>query len=136
MKCCSLLKRYHDIMLNTISSSQWQKNPDSEIFIERDGSRFKFCLDYLRDAKCNLPSTLSRDAVIEDLFYYGIIVPDDRSMNYFPSLQTKHFQALNCTRELLIQLNRTIFTLKNFRCGLGSSLPILFRCKKVSASIY
>ena len=85
-------------MLNTISSSQWQKNPDSEIFIERDGSRFKFCLDYLRDAKCNLPSTLSRDAVIEDLFYYGIIVPDDRSMNYFPSLQTKHFQALNCTR--------------------------------------
>ena len=107
----SLLNRYPDSMLNIISSSQWQKNPDSEIFIERDGSRFKFCLDYLRDAKCNLPLTVSRDAVIEDLFYYGIIVPDDKTIKYFPSLHTQRFQAFKCTRVLLLQLKTKIFTL-------------------------
>ena len=107
----SLLNRYPNSMLNIISSPQWQKNPDSEIFIDRDGSRFKFCLDYLRDAKCNLPLTVSRDAVVEDLFYYGIIVPDDKTINYFSSLQTQRFQALKFTREFLSHLNTKIITL-------------------------
>ena len=45
----SLLEQYPNTLLTTIASDRWQKNEDTEIFIERNGLRFQFVLDYLRD---------------------------------------------------------------------------------------
>ena len=48
------------------------KSNKSALFIERDGDRFKFCLDYMRDGGIiGLPPTVSKEALLQDLAYYG-----------------------------------------------------------------
>ena len=68
----SLLDACPDSMLARIVSKEWHQNEETEIFIERDGTRFKYCLDVLRDGKVSLPLTVSKSAILEDLIYYGI----------------------------------------------------------------
>lgn len=47
-------------------------NDDDTLFIERDGQRFRYCLDFMRDGgTVKLPITISKDALIQDLVYYG-----------------------------------------------------------------
>ena len=60
------------------ASDQWQKDPESEIFIERDGRRFRFVLDYLQDGKVGLPITETNDAFVSELEYYNIGVDVDK----------------------------------------------------------
>jgi hypothetical protein len=67
----SLLDAYPKTMLATSASKQWHENPDGEIFIERDGKRFRLVLDYMRDGRVHLPIRASRDALLLDLEYYG-----------------------------------------------------------------
>ena len=68
----SLIETHPDTMIARMISKEWQQNSDAEIFIERDGSRFKYFLDYLRDGKVSLPVNVSRESVLDDLTYYGI----------------------------------------------------------------
>ena len=75
----SLLASHPDTMLARTSSEQWQKDPESEIFIERDGLHFRYCLSYLRDGRVLLPISVSRESVLEDMTYYGIEVSNDES---------------------------------------------------------
>lgn len=77
----SLLDACPDSMLARIASKEWEQNEKSEIFIERDGTRFKYCLDVLRDGKVSLPLTVSKSAILEDLIYYGIDV-NSSSVSY------------------------------------------------------
>ena len=77
----SLLESYPDSMLYKSASKVWLENPDEEVYIERDGNRFAYCLDYLRDKKCYLPFTVSKDAVMKDLKYYGIENVDERNIH-------------------------------------------------------
>ncbi len=64
-------------MLAKSASEQWQEDPESEIFIERDGARFRYILDYMRDEKLTLPLTEARETIIAELEYYGIAVNED-----------------------------------------------------------
>ena len=50
----SVLDMHPDSMLAKSASELWKK--ESNIFIERDGARFRFVLDYMRDGKVNSPS--------------------------------------------------------------------------------
>lgn len=68
----SLLELHPDTMLARMVSEQWQENPDTEIFIERDGSRFKYVLDYLRDGKVQVPVTLAKESLLNDIEYFSI----------------------------------------------------------------
>lgn len=68
----SLIETHPDTMIARMISKEWQRNTDAEIFIERDGSRFKYFLDYLRDGKVSLPVNVSRESVLDDLKYYGV----------------------------------------------------------------
>ena len=68
--CHSLIKLYPDSMLARITSEQWHENTDSEIFIERDGTRFRFVLDYMRDRKIILPVSESKESLLAELRYY------------------------------------------------------------------
>ena len=67
----SLLDSYPDSMLAQSASENWQKDPNEEIFIERNGLRFQFVLDYLRDGHVNLPGSVSKAALLTDLKFYG-----------------------------------------------------------------
>lgn len=78
----SLLLQYPYSMLAKKALKPKQKSHENMIYIERDGERFRYCLDYLRDQKCNLPLTISRDALLDDLRYYGIQVKDKNTIKY------------------------------------------------------
>eukprot|EP00523_Entomoneis_sp_CCMP467_P010295 CAMPEP_0168739602 /NCGR_PEP_ID=MMETSP0724-20121128/11548_1 /TAXON_ID=265536 /ORGANISM="Amphiprora sp., Strain CCMP467" /LENGTH=235 /DNA_ID=CAMNT_0008787011 /DNA_START=34 /DNA_END=741 /DNA_ORIENTATION=+ len=90
---CSLLNRYPDTMLARMASDTWNGHDDDDatttnnhnrkkrsadgetkpLFIERDGERFQFVLDYLRDGKILLPTTkVSPDAILAELDYFGL----------------------------------------------------------------
>lgn len=74
----SLLDRYKDCMLATICSESWSKTnqdastEDNEIFIDRNGERFQYVLDYMRDGRVELPRSVSKSLFQADLDYYGL----------------------------------------------------------------
>ena len=70
----SLLEMFPDTMLASLASPRWTSTvTDGEtpkpIFIDRNGERFQYILDYMRDnCKVNLPISISPDAIITELF--------------------------------------------------------------------
>ena len=67
----SLLSLYPTTMLSRIASEQWHKD-GSEIYLDRNSSRFQYVLDYLRDGKVYLPMTECKEAIISELEYFNI----------------------------------------------------------------
>jgi len=63
-----------DTFLSRLVSDTWHKDPESEIFIDRDGEVFSHVLNYLRYGEVMLPKTISMDAFMKDMDFYGIAV--------------------------------------------------------------
>jgi hypothetical protein len=62
-------------------------NNSNALFIERDGERFRYCLDYMRDGGVvGLPPSISKDAMLQDLSYYGFQEVDSSSISVKMSL--------------------------------------------------
>jgi hypothetical protein len=69
-------------MLASLVSERWNNHDDETtgnneaktIKLERNGFRFQFVLDYLRDGTVSLPLTVSKDALLLDFAYFGILV--------------------------------------------------------------
>jgi len=74
----SLFEMHPDTMLARMVSEQWQENPEAEIFIERDGSRFQYVLDYLRDGRAYIPFALPKESLADDMTYYAISFETER----------------------------------------------------------
>lgn len=72
----SLLDSQPNSMLTRIASKQWHTD-DSEIFIDRNGSRFQYVLDYLRDGRVILPISECKEAIVSELEYYNIDFDED-----------------------------------------------------------
>ena len=68
----SLLDQHPKTMVARIASSQWLAEPDSDIFIDRDGDLFRYVLNYLRDGEVCVPMTVPKNALINELHYFGI----------------------------------------------------------------
>ena len=50
------------------------------IFIDRDGERFQYCLDYMKEGgPINIPETVCKNALLQDFEYYGfrLVKPTD-----------------------------------------------------------
>jgi hypothetical protein len=64
----------------TIGGTQYEvadeTDDESEIFIERDGERFRYVLDYMRDGSVQIPLSIPRGQLVMDLEYYGIDYAD------------------------------------------------------------
>ncbi len=59
-------------MLARCVSEQWRHDLDQEIFIDRDGPLFRYVLTYMRNnGKVNLPFTVSKDDLVDELVYFG-----------------------------------------------------------------
>lgn len=69
----SLLELYPHTMLARSASTIWCHTATTAptIFIDRNGERFAYILDYMRDGIIELPYTISKDAILIDLEYYG-----------------------------------------------------------------
>jgi hypothetical protein len=67
--------KFEDTMLAKLVSDRWNKDGDKcQIFIDRDGERFKYILDWYRNGKMIVPRWLI-DAVRSDVEYFGL--PED-----------------------------------------------------------
>jgi hypothetical protein len=77
----SLLQSYPNTMLAKCAKEQLHKDPNEEIFIDQNGIRFQYVLDYLRDGKVSLPPTVTKASLISDLQFYGVDDIMEKKMN-------------------------------------------------------
>ncbi|OEU16206.1 hypothetical protein FRACYDRAFT_238795 [Fragilariopsis cylindrus CCMP1102] len=68
----SLFDLYPSSMLSRLVSKEWGHDDDNIIFIDRNGYRFQYVLDFMRDQEVNLPMTESIEATKRELEYYGL----------------------------------------------------------------
>ena len=80
----SLLSIYPDTMLAKLVSKEWNSGSDERlvttkpIFLDRNGYRFKFVLDYMRDQKVVLPYHVSKGELLLDFEYLGLMAYVDQ----------------------------------------------------------
>jgi hypothetical protein len=67
----SLIEAYPSTMLARLVSDTWQQDLGSEIFIDRNGQRFQYVLDYMRDQEINLPLNTTKGSAVKELEYFG-----------------------------------------------------------------
>jgi len=72
----SLIEQHGTTMLARLVSDTWQGVKDSDkasnLFIDRDGNRFAYVLDFLRYGHVTLPYHISRELFLLDLDFFGI----------------------------------------------------------------
>lgn len=95
----TLLHEYPNTMLGKMASLRNNNNDDHDIseqqpiFIDRDSERFRYVLDYMRDGKVSLPSTIPREALCLDLKYLGF-----ENYDNLQSIIKCHHSELTTTR--------------------------------------
>lgn len=73
----STIEKYPDTMLARMVSEAWSSDDGSDkdkkaLFIDRDGERFRYVLDYMRDGSdVSLPVLVSKEGFLKDLEYFG-----------------------------------------------------------------
>jgi hypothetical protein len=83
----SLIEQHAATILARLISDTWQSvdqahDAEHSIFIDRNGDRFAYVLDFLRYGRVILPYYMPKDLFLLDLDFYGISgVPDDSVTN-------------------------------------------------------
>jgi BTB/POZ domain len=106
----TLIEAFPESMLCSISSERWKKGckKKDDIFIDRNGSRFEYVLDYMRDSEVNFPCSVSKHALLNDFEYYGfkidastiktqVIHPSDvaEQVNFWKKRRTEEINRLD-----------------------------------------
>jgi hypothetical protein len=74
----SLIELYPETMLARMISEEWSSGDDQEVFIDRNGPRFQYVLDYMRDHKTTLAMNVTKESILTELEYFGFAnVPSD-----------------------------------------------------------
>jgi hypothetical protein len=67
----SLIQKFPSTMLSRMASETWQKDRDATLFIDENGERFQYCLDYMRHNEVWLPLDVPKQVILRDLDFYG-----------------------------------------------------------------
>ena len=105
--------------LSTLAYERWVEDPEDEIFVDRDGIRFRYCLDYFRDGKVVIPRSETKESILNDLEYYGVASPDTGAIQYAEDFDSEEknlpfaathdlTQAMNCIFDKLEKLDNEI----------------------------
>eukprot|EP00977_Amphora_coffeiformis_P023587 scaffold13700_cov153-Amphora_coffeaeformis.AAC.1 len=103
----ALLDRYPSCMLSKICSKTWVqadaetatvKEAAEEIFIDRNGQRFQYVLDYMRDSRVELPLSIPRSQFVADMEYFSLDYKEE-SITLNPADARELFHSLNCYRD-------------------------------------
>ena len=91
----SLFEIYPETMLARLVDMTWQnKTKKNEVlFIDRNGDRFQYVLDYMRDRRVHLPMTVSSSAFQSDLEYYGFDNVKQASITAWTPAEAGHLFA-------------------------------------------
>ena len=55
-----------------MASETWQKDREAVLFIDENGERFQYCLDYMRHEEVWLPLDVPKEVILRDLDFYGL----------------------------------------------------------------
>ena len=95
----SLLEQHADTMLARMASEIWQgeDTPEEAMFVERDGGRFGYVLDFMRDGQVSLPAKgkITEESLLKELTYFGFL-------NVDPSVITTEFHYLDIPRYMAL----------------------------------
>ena len=95
----SLLEQHADTMLARMASETWQGEdpPEEAMFVERDGGRFGYVLDFMRDGQVSLPAKgkITEESLLKELTYFGFL-------NVDPSVITTEFHYLDIPRYMAL----------------------------------
>ena len=109
------LARYPDSMLAKLVSEQWRpEDPSQPVFVDRDGQRFQFVLDFLRDGVVHLPHSVSEEALRVDFAYLGL--PDNADIREAGLRLAPYYHVLSRLDKLITEhSSRAVaaFVLKN-----------------------
>lgn len=69
----ALVEKFPDSMSAKLISDTWQQdnNDDEAIFLQCNGPRFQYVVDYMQFQKVNLALCVSKEAVLQGLKYFG-----------------------------------------------------------------
>jgi hypothetical protein len=129
----SFLELNEGTLLCCLASDRWSttngetEESQSPLFIDRDGERFSFVLDFLRHGKVALPFTVTKESLLLDLDFYGIQVADRSKVEYaaspsaFSCLQRikDEEQLLYCLSNKL-QIRRSILEKRKTSMGMAT----------------
>jgi hypothetical protein len=70
----STLDRYPRSLLSQLVREQWPRGArgNAAVYLDRDGERFRYILDLMRDQKVKLPCTESREMFIREVKHLGL----------------------------------------------------------------
>ena len=105
------------MLARLVSDTERLSNPNTTIFIDRDGERFKYVLDFLSYGKVSLPLTVSRDMFLLDMGYYGFqTLHDDavRSTTLAYTSTSSDYNIVNDTSIIPFTLSSETETTENF----------------------
>lgn len=105
------LLNHADTMLAKLVSSKWKKGGNQEpLFIDRDGERFRYILDWYRDGQITVPRTIPVSALRNDALFFGlpddVVIEETQSFGDYVSLfhgTVTRFQSL---RIALLEMNQ------------------------------
>lgn len=111
----SLVNAFPQTMLARLISKTWQIDPNATIFIDRNGERFLYILDYMRDKEVHLPLSIPKAALVRDLHYFGFddILVDHIHAGYGSAeAATQIAKCESLYQQELEQCHRTVRTLQ------------------------
>jgi hypothetical protein len=95
----SLVEKFPSTMLARMVSDMWQKDPEATLFIGRSGERFEYSLDYMRADKVWLPLNIPKEAILDDLAFYGFENVDPSKIHGGSSNQAAARHLIKCKEE-------------------------------------
>jgi hypothetical protein len=111
----SLIEMYPDTMLGRSISKKWRGDESREAFIDRDGTRFQYVLDYMRDQKAHLAMNVSKDSILMELEYFGFANVDRDSID---DRKLNNKQALENVQEGRNQFSKRLTTIEKSLQGI------------------
>jgi len=113
-----ILLKVPDTMLARSASEVWQKDPNKEVFLNGDGERFRYVLEYLRNGEVDLPFSVPKKALLKDLDYYGfqnIDVNCIKPYGYAPDIGAVISQAKTQFTDDIAEIDQEIERMKKVR---------------------
>jgi hypothetical protein len=95
----SLIETFPSTMLAKMVSETCQKDPEATLCIDENGDRFQYCLDYMRRNEVWIPLSVPKEALLQDLDYYGFEDVDPSKIHAGSSYMEAAKTLLKCKEE-------------------------------------
>jgi hypothetical protein len=114
----SLIETFPTTMLSRMASETWQKDRDATLFIDENGERFQYCLEYMRHKEVWLPLDVPKEVILRDLDFYGFSNVDPEMIRggssnlaaakHLAKCKTDHDNIISTRKAAVAKIEQTI----------------------------